>query len=341
MMLAHLKYQLGQRNQDRGSTEEAHAHYRFSLGLYYDLQTSHKLEDVQSMALICIHMRNFTRPGAAWIMTRVAFEEALELGLHRSAKAWSEESSMSSLEIETRKRVFWTLHGLNVHLSGKLGRPMPIRMEDVDIEFPEPVNDNMPNEPAKCSFLVGIQACKICALLSQMYSSVYAVKRDPLAHEQTVRRLEEMLHQWRGEIPQEISDPSRCKEENRVFAQYVQFWDAEFQLLLHHPAICLSTNPDFVTQNSNICNMAATKMLQVVEQLRQLNSLDLPWINVTVYIAAIFTALFVQSQRQEPIQQIEMEKLQRDMAIWLDIMGEIGKLLGKCPVFSLNWYAHG
>ncbi|KAF2093612.1 hypothetical protein NA57DRAFT_20991, partial [Rhizodiscina lignyota] len=328
MMLAHLKYQLGQRNQDKNSTDEAHAHYRLCLGLFYDLTISPKLEDVQAMALISIHLRNFTKPGAAWMMTRKAFDVAIELGLHRSAKAWSEETKMDDLEIETRKRVFWSLHGLHVHLSGKLGRPMPIRMEDVDIEFPEPVNDNLHTEAPKCSFLVGIQACKITALLSQMYSSIYAVRRDPLAHEQTVRRLEELLHQWRNDIPHEISDPSRCKDENRVFALYVQYWDAEFQLLLHHPAICLSTNPEFVTQNSNICLMAATKMLQVVEQLQQFNSLDLPWINVTVYLAAIFTTLFVQSQRQEPITLIEMEKLRRDMAIWLDVMGEIGKLLG-------------
>lgn len=329
MVLAHIKFQFGQRNSNRSSVDEAHAHYRYSLGLYYELLMSHKLEDLQAMALICVHLRNFTKPGAAWMMTRKTLDMALELGLHRSAKAWSEESRVEPEEVETRKRVFWTLHGLHVHLSGKLGRPMPIRLEDIDIEFPEPISDAMPGEPPKCSFLVGIQACKITAILSQMYSSIYAVRRDPAMHEATVRRLEELLHQWRSEIPPELSDPAHCEAEEKIYALYVSFWDAEFQLLLHHPAICLSSNMEFVTQNSNICLMAATKMLQVVEQLNKYNSLDPPWINLTVYLAAIFTTLFVQSQRQEPLSLIEMEKLRRDMAIWLDIMGELGRILGS------------
>lgn len=329
MVLAQIQYQFGQRNKEPSSVYEAAQHLRYSLGFYYEMMRSHQLEDLQALALICVQLRNFTKPGSAWIVTRRTLDVALELGLHRSAKAWGEDGRLDSNEIETRKRVFWTLHGLHVHLSGKLGRPMPFRLEDVDIEFPEPVSDAMPGEPAKCSFLVGVQVCKLTSLFSQMYSGVYTVRRDPSQHETTVKRLEEYLEKWRSDLPHELSDPSHCEGEQKVCALYIQFFDAEFQLLLHHPAVCLSSNPSFVEWNSNICLMAATKMLQVLEQLKAFNSLDLPWINLTVYLSGIFTTLFVQSQRQEPISLIEMEKLRRDMSIWLDIMGELGRILGS------------
>lgn len=329
MVLAQIKYQFGLRNGDKQSQEESSRHYTYSLSFYYDLLMSHKLEDVQAMALISVHLRNFSKPGAALSMVRKTLDMALELGLHRSTKAWNEDPKTDALEIEMRKRVFWTIYLLHVHVSGKLGRPMPLRMDDIDVEFPEPINDNLPNEPPRCSFLVGIQGIKCSALLGHMYASVYAVRRDPNAHESIVKRLDEMLRDWKANVPAELSDPNQCPDESKVFALYVQFWEAEYQLLLHHPAICLSSDPEWAANDASVCLTAANYMLKVVEQLRQLNSLDLPWINVTVYLAAMFTTLFVQSTRVTHISLLEMEKLRRDMAIWLEIMGDIGVKLGK------------
>ena len=72
---------------------------------------------------------------------------AIELGLHRSASAWQGDAAESDPHIiEMRKRIFWSLLVIHVSLSGKLGRPMPLRMEDFDIEIREIVADNLPGE---------------------------------------------------------------------------------------------------------------------------------------------------------------------------------------------------
>lgn len=341
MVLALIKYQVSIRNSEPIYLEQSNKHYRFALSKVYELLTSHTLEDVQAMSLISLHLRNFPRPGAAWFMTQVAFSMAIELGLNRSARVWAETAPKTDVEeIELRKRVFWTLHGLLVSLSGKLGRPMPLRMEDVDVEMPEPIDDFLPEEAGlndfhKCSFRVGIFADKIIVLFSQMYSTIYAVRQPPQSYEAAVRKLEQGLRQWRAELPPELSDRSRVLPEDRIFACYLDCWDGEMDLLLHHPAVCRSTNPEFVFQNLTVCLEASSRMLRNAYELKKFKCLDVPWINCTVYIAAIFTTLFVQSQRKDELTSTDMIKLRGDMDMWLEIMEEFGKLLGMPSLFFL------
>jgi hypothetical protein len=98
---------------------------------------------LQAITLICSHLRNFPKPGASWMLSITTLTLAIELGLHRSAKRWSAENAMSGYDIEIRKRVFWSILTINSTLSGKLGRPMPIRPEGFDIEIPEPMDNDV------------------------------------------------------------------------------------------------------------------------------------------------------------------------------------------------------
>ncbi|KAK8216323.1 fungal-specific transcription factor domain-containing protein [Phyllosticta capitalensis] len=335
MVLAIIKYQFSARNNNAESLKQAHAHYRYALSFFYTLCQSHTIKDVQALTLLCLHLRNFPKPGAAWMMASITLAIAVELGLHRSAKAWADDAPKKDhIEIENRKRVFWTLHALHITLSGKLGRPMPLRMEDIDVEFPEPIHDFLPSESnltefRKCSFHVGLQGIKIVALSSQMYSTIYAVRQASESYEPNLRRLEEEHRLWREQLPPELREGSRADAEDYVFSLYVQFWDQEFNLMLHHPALCRSTNQQVLEQNIDVCMEAASKMVRHLDEIRKYKSLDVPWINCTVYLAAIFTTLFVYSQRKDNMTSSDLTKLKQEMDMWLLIIDECGKILGS------------
>lgn len=344
MLLATIKYQIAVRNQhtDRKLMEEAHRHYRYSLSFYRHLIHGHSWQDVQAMAMICHHMRNFPKPGAAWFMVSTTFLIAIELGFHRSTKAWDGSADMDPLEIEMRKRVFWTLHALVVTLCGKLGRPLPISTEDIDVEFPDPIDDSLPEENTlspfrKCSFQVGIQCAKYSVWQSKLYRTVYAVRQSPSEYEAAVRRLEEGIRKWRQDIPPELRDPAIADNNNFIFALYLQFWELEFQLLLHHPAVCLSSDPEFKNANITKCLSAAQEMLHNCTKMIELKSIDIPWINTVVYIAAIFTTLFVYQRRKEQVRLSEMESLRMAMDKWIEVMGVCGQLLCKFTTQTFYW----
>lgn len=339
-MLATITYQIATRNnQQSGSTmlDDSHAHYLYAASFYKELiRGNHGWQDVQALGMICHHLRNFPKPGAAWIMTSTVYLFAVQLGLHRSVKVWADGAGeLTKLDIEMRKRVYWTVHALLVNLNGKLGRPIPISRDDIDVEFPEPMNDCLPGEGAKldsfhqCSFQVGIQVAKYTVWEMELYKTIYAVRHSPKAYVESLKRLEVGIQQWKEEIPYELRDPSHASEDDHIFALYLEYWYQAFNLLLHHPGVCRSTDPAILSSNLDKCLTASRKMLQNCTMMMEKKSLDIPWINTVVYIAAAFTTLFIQSMRQDQMSPVDMTKLKADMAAWVNVLGECDHFLGS------------
>jgi hypothetical protein len=286
--------------------------------------------------MICHHLRNFPKPGAAWMMTSITYLFALELGLHRSVKNWADGTGISKLDIEMRKRVFWTLNALQVNLNGKLGRPMPISNEDIDAEFPEPMNDCLPDEEAKldsfhqCSFQPGIQIAKYTALEVDLYKEMYSVRySSPSAYTERLKRLEAGIRQWKEELPHELRDPLTASQDDQIFSLYLEYWYQAYHLLLHHPAVCRSTDPAIIESNLDKCLDASQRMLQNCNTLMLKKSLDIPWINTVVYIAAMFTTLFISAMRKDQLSPGDLAKLKDDMVTWVNVLGECDHFLGR------------
>ena len=335
MVLAIMKFQFSLRNGDASVLEQSMSHYKYALSFLHDLIESHKIADIQALGLICVHLRSFQKPGAAWVVTSTALNLAIELGLHRSIKTRKSEGIKgTSHEFEMRKRIFWTILSIHVGLCGKLGRPVPIRMEDIDVELPEPYHDTLASESPilndfrRCSFRVGILVQKLSAVFLQLYSTIYTVRGlSPSEYERRVRELEKEIACWRENIPVELREKSQTAEEDRISALYTQLWDLEFQLALHHPAVCRSNNVTFIESNLNKCLETTTNTLRIVAELWKYRSLDYTWLNCTTYLAAIFTTLYIHSQRKDQITSSDVTKLQAEMDLWLKIMGDMGVTL--------------
>jgi hypothetical protein len=65
----------------------------------------------------------------------------LALGLHRRRFSQTLGATSGLIEIEHRKRVFWSAYTLDRYLSVILGRPRIFRDEDVDQHLPSRIND--------------------------------------------------------------------------------------------------------------------------------------------------------------------------------------------------------
>ncbi|KAL6702750.1 hypothetical protein ACN47E_000984 [Coniothyrium glycines] len=338
MMLATIMYQIAARNsQSTALLQQSHAHYQYALSFFKPLLAEqHTWRHVQALAMICHHLRNFPKPGAAWIMTSLTYLFAIELGLHRSVKAWADETqTLPKIEIEMRKRVFWTLNALSVNLNGKLGRPMPISNEDIDVEFPEPMSDCLPGEEStldafhRCSFQVGIQIAKYTVWELELYKTVYAVRYSARGYVDNLKRLQAGIQQWKDELPPELRDPSQSSADDHIFSLYLEYWHQSYNILLHHPAVCRSTDAMIVSSNLDKCMDASRKMLLNCTKLMQKKSLDIPWINAVVYVAAAFTTLFISTVRKEDLSAVDMTKLKDDMAVWIEIIGKCDQFLSS------------
>lgn len=337
MILAVMFFQWSARNpigseQFRTSSFQ---HYHYCLSMIPQLISSHKLQDIQALSLICSYLRSQPRPGAAWMFSNLVLGLAIESGLHRSVKAWPTAAAEEDAHtVEMRKRVFWSIIVLHVAISGKLGRPMPLRLEDFDIEIPKPVNDSWPTEGnapkgKKCSFRAGIQGFKLLRIQMRVYSTIYSVKSGSEPYEVNVKQLEKDLEAFQSQIPQELAGGPQTREEDRVPALYLQLSITECDLLLHHPSLNRSSSPQTAAANLELCLDASQNMLMAAIQLKQLKSLDTTWYYATGFLAAIFTTLFAYYEKRDSLTQENVQRLRQDMDQWLEVIGDVGNLLGN------------
>lgn len=343
MVFAIMFFQYAARNwedaaQQANLNQQSNMHYHYSLGMFYQLACSHTVQDVQALTLICTHLRNFPKPGASWILCQTTMSLAIELGLHRSSKRWAADATPNRLDVEIRKRTFWAILTIHVTLSGKLGRPMPFRYEDFDVEMPELIDDELLSEngldtsrPGRCMHEIGLHAIRMIPLYMELYSTIYAVRRHPDTYIGTISKLEAKLRTWKEGLPPDLvnGEAGTNEQEGRVFALYAQIWTLEFRLLLRHPSVSMTKDPAFNAESMRICVEASRQMLGVVRQLQKYKSLDTTWYNSAVYVMAITTTLFAQWDKRGDTSAADLAALREEMDMWLDIMGDVGALLGK------------
>ncbi|KAF4637472.1 hypothetical protein G7Y89_g617 [Cudoniella acicularis] len=342
-VMAIMTFQVAVRNwEDPGQqatyNRQSNMHYHYALSKFYELSCSHTVQDVQALALICLHLRNFPKPGASWILTQATLSRAIELGLHRSFKRWATDITPNPLDVEMRKRIFWSLILTHVALSGKLGRPLAFRYEDFDVEMPEEIDDDLLSEngidntrPAKCLHKIGIQAIKMIPLFMEMYNTIYSVRRQPEKYIPTVNALESKLRSWKENFPPELTREHAKNDqhsEHQIFALYAEAWTLEFRILLRHPSVSMTNDTQFNADSMRICVESSRQMLRVVKELQKFKSLDTTWYNSAVYVMAITTTLFAQWEKRGETSPADFQALEEEMKSWLAIMGDVGRLLG-------------
>lgn len=334
MVLAIINFQFSARNHNEQARQDSLSHYQYALSFIPDLITGHKLEDIQALTLICAQLRNQPRPAAAWMFTNFVMGLAIESGLHRSAKAWQGSSpDPDAHHVEMRKRTFWTLLLYHIALSGKLGRPMPLRLEDFDIEMPEPVTDAVPSDGSstklkECSFSAAIEGYKICRIVMMIYSTIYAVKSNG-QYEANVRKLDKELEEFQAQLPAQFRGGSQTRDSDRVNYLYIEMALSECHILIHHPSLCRSAAPQVMQSNLDVCLNWSGRLLTAATHLKELKSLDTTWYSTTNYLAAIFTTLFAYTERRDQITSAELQKLRQDMDAWMEVIKEVSILLGK------------
>ncbi|EGO53347.1 hypothetical protein NEUTE1DRAFT_92544 [Neurospora tetrasperma FGSC 2508] len=338
MMISSMYFQYGIRNHREKPEDHAqlndlsNKHYHWCLSKFFELAVSQTVTAVQALAMLASHTRNFPKPGCSFTIANFAMMKAIELNFHRSNKI---PNGRTTLENELRKRVWWSILGIIITLNGRLGRPMPITLEEFDIEFPIAIDDEYlgedgildPSKIGHCCYQIGLAGFKAVPLYMEMYSSIYSVRRDPKKYVDTVAELEAGMRKLTNELP-DCLRVEKCQPTDLVFALYTQAISLEFKLCLRHPSVCLEKDPKFCAENTRICEQTARKLLKVVGELLKLKSLDTTWYQLSVYVASTLTILVANWERRHEITHMEMATLRADMVLGLEIISEIGRLTG-------------
>lgn len=339
MVFAIMYYQFGVRSGDNAErkaqlNELSNEHYHWCLDKVWDIASEGSMASMQAVTLISVHCRGFPKPGPAYLIATLAWNRAIEMNLHR---AYLKSDEPTNLENELRKRIWWSLFMVVVMLCGRLGKPMPIRAEDIDVEYPVLVADEyltddgiLEHEDAggdSCYWLVALSGFKLGFLFMDMWNNVYAVRQDARRYVDSVRRVEHKFRAFQRELPDELR-PDRCKPANRVVATYLQGSVYEFLFCLRHPSRCATGDAAFVAENYRATDDAAKNMLRVASELARLKSLDTTWYQMAVYVGVVFTLLASKWERRVDITSAELAELRENVSLGMSVISEILKYIG-------------
>ena len=163
---------------------------------------------------------------------------------------------------------------------------------------------------------------------------MYTVRQTSQAdYELRVKALANRYDLWKKQLPNLTSKGQpQLSPLNRVWALTIQLWGAEYQMLLHHPALCRTSNRSFLNKQFDICLAASHDFLTAMKEVRDMHHLDRGWTTAVTYIGAVGANLFCYYRLREQLKPEQLESLTADMKTAVEVVYDVGELLGdgKC-----------
>ena len=172
---------------------------------------------LQALLFMIVFLQSSAQICTCHSYVSAAMAAALQMGLHRRGP-----ETFNPIELETRKRIFWTIRIMETYVIAILGLPRTISDDDIDQEMPLEVDDQyitkngvLPMPDGQVSIITSFNAhSKLVEILGKILTDVYPAKRmhraateKPRAyevHDGKVREVERDLQYWARNLPMQL-----------------------------------------------------------------------------------------------------------------------------------------
>ncbi|KAJ6008336.1 hypothetical protein N7540_012312 [Penicillium herquei] len=169
-----------------------------------------RLETIQVRLIQCLYLLSSSRANECWYSFGTALQVVTALGLHRKWPAKRSKKGCSYLELELRKRIFWSVYTLDKYLSIMFGRPRLLHDEDIDQELPDEMNDEdlLEEDPTRRTgstdsmMIASVLHYRLGRILGEISRQLYSI--NPLSGASpldTAIRLTSELERWKESVP--------------------------------------------------------------------------------------------------------------------------------------------
>ncbi|KAL4910880.1 fungal-specific transcription factor domain-containing protein [Aspergillus multicolor] len=210
-------------------------YFLVAVGLLQDLFEEPSLAQIEIMLLLCFYSNALGRVNSAHMYSSMALRLSTSLGLHRAVL---DGAGLSSIEREHRVRLWWTVYVFDRSTCSKLGQPIGIHDDDIDVELPSPEPSAVPGSPiqmrlGRAEHLVAhVELARITGLIMRdIYAPSSKAAGERLVH--NVRSVLRRLHTWDTHIPESL----RWNQDAGILRSV-----ASLQLHFNH-CIILTTRP--------------------------------------------------------------------------------------------------
>ncbi|PIG87541.1 hypothetical protein AARAC_003892 [Aspergillus arachidicola] len=209
-------------------------YYLQALDMLHDTYEEATLLHVEVLILIAWYSNSLGRIRSAYSYSGVAMRLALSLGLHRSGSA---PATATAVELESRRRTWWMLYYFERMSASKLGLPITVRDEDIDVELPS-MNGLTQEEQQEFADPAHICAnVKLARITGNILTEIYCLPRR--ANGMFVQRVHSILKQlraWNDALPPELC-VRECRTPRPVASLHMAYNECIMQttrpILLH------------------------------------------------------------------------------------------------------------
>ncbi len=201
----------------------------------------------------------------------IAMRMCISLGFHRDIT----DLSLSTFDVEMRRRVFWSCYLLDRHISIAIGRPFAISDQDIDCPLPADIDDETVLSYTRISpgsrtpghqdsaMSCFIRQVKLQRIESKIHQTVYRVDQKTCIEDSEIDAFLDELTEWRRSMPREVYKRSTSKSEHMVHA-----FGNDLTLVGYNKAIRLLLYPQLFLDQINVkyikaCANACAELLEI------------------------------------------------------------------------------
>ncbi|KAK2867874.1 hypothetical protein FQN49_003390, partial [Arthroderma sp. PD_2] len=210
-----------------------------------DITECRDLTSLQAVCFMILFLQASANIRTCYSYIGIALRAAVRLGLHRSVSV-----KFNPVELETRKRIFWVVRKMDVHVSTILGLPSMLSEDDIDQEYPAAVDDEyitkdgiMPMPPNYICLMQGANAhMKLGHIMLKVMKYIYPVKvathgdnHTYMVSHSKIRELERDLQKWMEALPDVYRPGGEAATEVERMRQLLRICYAHVQMVMYRP----------------------------------------------------------------------------------------------------------
>ncbi|KAF2222735.1 fungal-specific transcription factor domain-containing protein [Elsinoe ampelina] len=284
-----------------------------------DIADIRDMTSIQAVIFMILFLQSSAKLSQCYSYIGVALRAAIRMGLHRSLP----QKRFNPLELETRKRVFWTIRKLDVYIGAMLGLPPSLTDEDIDQEDPAEVDDEcitvegikaMP--PGSVTVMTAFnQHTRLLKILSKIVHRVYPIHvrsaDGPMAKSYTVsfstiKEIESEMEAWKASLPQGLdpshNEPKLLRAQASLRATY-----AFNQVLLYRPFlhfVAADKRAQQADQRAYACAASyinvSRNLIQLCDQMKKRGSINgALWFTVYLTFFSILSLVYFAAENPD------------------------------------------
>ncbi|KAH9204918.1 fungal-specific transcription factor domain-containing protein [Leptodontidium sp. 2 PMI_412] len=277
------------------------------------------METIQALMLLTICHSNRNQKNLAWIAIGSAIRIAQSLGLHIHESRWSDELPF---QIESKKRLWWSLYNLETSLTCSSGLPPGIDESICQVSLPSEtefdLNPYSPSGYATASAQLG-------RLLGRTLRQVYLPKAGIKASNPPISSLLTSLQEWWAAVPAYLrldcpTAPSNIRAICHLSLRYHHIISLVTRPYLLYSVTCSNPLDETSTQRVRMCEEANRESILAIKKLTTSNLISRINYFDGLYIVANCMILFLRCLRKP---SAELAKLAEEMVPIMELVDHL------------------